>query len=64
MKSIDMFIFQSTGVKTITIPSSVEEFGQSALDNCPKLEKIIISKGSMIEDELKEYGYGEYISYS
>jgi hypothetical protein len=52
-----------SNLEEIYIPSSVEEFGDCALDNTFSLKKIVIDKDSKIEDLLISNGFKDIIEY-
>ena len=58
LELIDRGAFVMGGLKSITIPGSVERIGEQAFSNCNSLETVIIEKGvKTLEDTCFEYCY-------
>ena len=57
--SIQPHAFTSSGIKKITIPSSVHQLCEQAFDSCPDLEKVTILADN--EDEKYELSYGHLL---
>lgn len=52
-----------SNLEIIFIPSSVIEFGSSALDNTFSLKKIVLDKNSKVENVLIDNGFKDIIEY-
>ncbi len=49
LKRIESFAFEGTGIRSITVPASVESIGGNAFDLCMSLETVTFAAGSVLQ---------------